>query len=80
MRVKVCDGTVQDVDQYIQMPCGSTAEFDYDAGYGYYCWSCMSVIGSIAMPKQCNEEIDKYRALEALGGKGWDYKTGRQKT
>jgi hypothetical protein len=80
MRVRVADGSVQDVEQYIQMPCGNTAEFDYGGGCGYRCWRCMALIGSIAMPKQCNEEIDKYRALEALGGKGWDYNAGRQKT
>jgi len=62
------------IDPQIIMPCGSTAYFDGD--YSYRCTNCMAVIGSMGMPIQCKEAVEKYENWGALGGKGWNYKTG----
>lgn len=59
--------------KYISMPCGSIAELDYGAGYGYRCHDCMAVIGSMGQPRSCKDEQEKYRNWEKLGGKGWEY-------
>jgi hypothetical protein len=37
------------------------------------------MVGSIGQPRQCVNEVEKWKALEALGGQGWDYKKGGQK-
>ncbi len=54
------------------LPCGGTAYFDVDSGISYRC-ECGAVVGSIGQPQRCKDESDKWRAWEALGGKGWDY-------
>lgn len=56
----------------IRLPCGGTAYFDESSGISYRC-ECGAVVGSIGMPKSCQDEADKWKAWEALGGKGWDY-------
>lgn len=57
------------------LPCGGTAYFDESSGISYRC-ECGAVVGSIGQPRSCVEEAKKYKVLEALGGKGWNYKTG----
>ncbi len=57
----------------IQMPCGGTAYFDEGAGYGYRCWDCMAVVGSIGMPQSCREEYRKTEILDILAGKQKGY-------
>lgn len=54
------------------LPCGGTAYFDESSGISYRC-ECGAVVGSIGMPQYCKDEAEKYRVIEALGGKGWDY-------
>jgi hypothetical protein len=36
------------------------------------------MMGSIGMPKHCSDEAEKWKTLEMLGGRGWDYANGRQ--
>lgn len=59
------------------LPCGGTAYFDFDSGIGYRCERCGEVVGSIGQLRECAEEAKKYEVLTALGGKGWNYKTGK---
>ena len=59
----------------MRLPCGGTAYFDESSGISYRC-ECGAVVGSIGMPQSCKDEVDKYRAWEAIGGKGWDYFEG----
>lgn len=63
----------------IYLPCGSVAEFDVPSEMGYRCTSCFAMVGSVGQPTQCKIEAEKWKSLEALGGHGWDYRTGRQK-
>jgi hypothetical protein len=65
---------------YIFLPCGGTAYFDQDSGISYRCWDCMAVVGSIGQSNRCKDEAEKWKNLEMLGGKGWNYKTGKQMT
>ncbi len=58
------------------LPCGGTAYFDEGAGYGYRCWTCMAVVGSIGQPQSCKDEEQKYTNWKSLGGKGWNYDKG----
>lgn len=43
----------------INLPCGATAHFCYEAGYGYRCTSCNAVVGSVGMPRECKLALDK---------------------
>ena len=54
------------------LPCGGVAFWDESSGISYRC-ECGAVVGSIGMPQACKDEMEKYRVIEALGGKGWDY-------
>jgi hypothetical protein len=54
------------------LPCGGTAYFDESSGISYRC-ECGAVVGSIGQSQFCKDEAEKYRVIEALGGKGWDY-------
>lgn len=65
-------------EQYdpMKLPCGGTAYFDESSGISYRCETCMAVVGSIGMPAHCKHEAEKYRVMELLGGKGWDYLEG----
>jgi hypothetical protein len=65
--------SVKDNWEFMDLPCGGKAGFDHGAGYGYRCLDCMAVVGSIGQPKHCQEEAEKYRNWEKLGGKGWEY-------
>lgn len=56
----------------MRLPCGGTAYWDESSGISYRC-ECGAVVGSIGMPKACQDEADKYEVLKVLGGKGWDY-------
>lgn len=62
----------------IFLPCGGRARWDFDSDMGYRCEDCFAMLGSIGQPQRCQEESQKWKTLEALGGQGWDYKTGKQ--
>lgn len=67
------------VEEAIHLPCGRTAHFCTEAGHGYRCEDCMAVVGSVAQPKHCVEETNKYVVLKALGSKArWDYNLGKE--
>ncbi len=58
----------------MSLPCGGVAYYDYESStHSYRCAKCFAVVGSIGMPKQCNEEMIKWDNWEKMGGKGWDY-------
>jgi len=57
----------------MRLPCGGVAYFDEDSGISYRCELCNAVVGSIGMPKYCKDQEEKWRVMELLGGKGWDY-------
>ena len=63
----------------IFLPCNAHAIFDVPSEMGYRCTSCFAMVGSVGQPRQCVNEAQKWDNLEAMGGKGWDYKLGRQK-
>jgi hypothetical protein len=46
-------------DKLPALPCGGIPYFDNDSGYAYRCDSCMAVIGSVGMPKDCKDAYDK---------------------
>jgi hypothetical protein len=64
-------------DSLIYLPCGGKAMFDSSTGVGWRCMDCYTVVGSIGQPKQCVDESKKYDNWKKLGGKGWDYATGK---
>jgi len=39
----------------VTTPCGATAFFNYDAGYGYICQNCLMVVGSVGAPRECRD-------------------------
>jgi hypothetical protein len=41
--------------QPINLPCGATAHFAREAGYGHRCNTCFAVVGSVGMPRDCAE-------------------------
>ena len=63
----------------IFLPCNAVAEFDIPSEMGYRCTSCFAMVGSIGQPRQCVEASEKWKNIEAMGGQGWDYRTGKQK-
>ena len=52
------DGTVVK-GRLEEMPCGGVPIFDESTGYAYRCDQCFMVIGSIGMPSECKEMLDK---------------------
>ena len=62
----------------ILLPCVAVALFDSASGGAYRCMQCGKFAGSSEQPKSCQDEADKWRTVEALGGKGWNYLTGEQ--
>lgn len=64
--------------RYLRLPCGGHAVWDDESDMGYRCMDCYAMLGSIGQPQRCADEAQKWRNIEALGGKGWDYKTGMQ--
>lgn len=60
----------------MRLPCGGTAYYDMDSTCHSYRCECGAVVGSVGMPRACKDEADKWKAWEALGGKGWDYFDG----
>jgi hypothetical protein len=67
------------VEETVHLPCGASAHFCIEAGYGYRCEDCMAVVGSIAQPTHCVEETNKYKVLKILGSKvKWDYTIGEE--
>jgi hypothetical protein len=63
----------------IFLPCGGTARWDSESDMGYRCMDCFAMLGSVGQPKRCQEESQKWKTLETLGGKGWDYAKGEQR-
>lgn len=61
---------------FLLLPCGARAYFDEHSGISYRCEDCLAVVGSIGQPKHCKDEMKKWDAWEALGGKGWNYQKG----
>lgn len=57
----------------MRLPCGGIAYWDEDSGISYRCEDCGAVVGSIGMPKECKDAVQKYENWEKLGGQGWDY-------
>ncbi len=56
------------------LPCGGVAYYEEESTcHSYRCENCMAVVGSIAMPKHCKEEMDKWDNWSKMGGKNWDY-------
>jgi hypothetical protein len=64
----------------IFLPCNAVAEFDIPSEMGYRCTSCFAMVGSIGQPTQCKAEAEKWKTLESMGGRGWDYQLGQQKS
>ena len=62
-----------DFRSLMKLPCGGIAYYDENSGISYRCGQCMAVVGSVAMPSECRQEMDKWDLMEMLGGKGWDY-------
>lgn len=65
----------------IIIPCGSITKWDHESEMKYRkyrCESCFVMPGSIGQPDYCKEQSQKWKNLEALGGQGWDYSTGKQ--
>lgn len=58
----------------MSLPCGGIAEIDVESGISYRCTHCLTIVGSVGMPKHCKDEIQKWNNWEALGGKKWEYK------
>jgi hypothetical protein len=55
-------------DRYppINLLCGNTARFDYESGISYRCETCFAVVGSIGMPRVCQELYEKEKVWETL--------------
>jgi transcription initiation factor IIE alpha subunit len=70
---------MRDWPEYIFLPCAALATFDEASEMGYRCMQCGAIVGSVGQPDRCKEEADKWKTLEAMGGRGWDYKLGEQK-
>lgn len=48
-----------------KLPCGGTAYTDSDSNIGAnICMDCLSVVGSIGMPKKCKELLDREKDEE----------------
>ena len=68
----------QDIIAPLHLPCGGTAYWDESSGIAHRCDTCMAVVGSIGMPRECKHEMDKYeKVLPALGSRvKWNYQEG----
>lgn len=59
--------------RYTELPCGSMAQYDEGAGYGYRCEDCLAVVGSIGMPRSCaillTEQASMTQVINKLKGK-----------
>jgi hypothetical protein len=65
----------------IHLPCGASATFCYEAGFGHRCNNCWAVVGSIGQPRECVEATNKYKVLKMLGSNVvWDYEKGCEAT
>ena len=63
-----------DHNDLMVLPCGGVAYYDEPKfGMNYFCAQCEAVVGSDAMPQQCQDEEAKWELQKMLGGKGWDY-------
>lgn len=52
----------------IELLCGAIAEFDHESGISYRCTTCMAVVGSVAMPKECATLYDMQKVVDKLKG------------
>jgi len=59
------------------LPCGGIAYFDNSLEISYLCKECGKVVGSSEQSQLCKDEETKWDAWYTLGGKGWDYSTGK---
>lgn len=41
------------------LPCGGRAVFDRSSGISHRCSDCFAVVGSMGMPNQCRELLDR---------------------
>jgi hypothetical protein len=61
-----------DYTDYMVLPCGGVAYYDEPThGMNYFCAQCERRVCD--MGDACLREEDKWRVIELLGGKGWDY-------
>lgn len=69
-----------DFTHTIYLPCGGSASLfnNKDDGIGYRCNKCGVVVGRGEEQDFCQSEAEKYKVMEVLGGKGWDYLEGKQ--
>ena len=52
----------------IELECGATAYFDESSGTSYICSSCLCVVGSVSMPKECKDLYDMIDVVNTLKG------------
>ena len=71
------DGSPTPLYQYL--PCGNRATFDHASGMSYRCDQCWAVVGSIGQPRECRDEMNKWKNWKTLGGRDWDYNKGGEK-
>ena len=53
----------------VETLCGNTAYFDYESGISYRCDTCLAVLGSIGMPRECKELYDMEEVVSKLKGR-----------
>ena len=49
--------------------CGSVAYFDEGSGCSYRCSYCSATVGSVSMPKRCQELYQMEEVVDKLKGK-----------
>ena len=59
--------------EYVRMKpvtllCGSIARFDEGNSISYRCETCMAVVGSVGMPRECKELYSMKDVIEKLKG------------
>lgn len=53
----------------VELLCGNIAEFDQASGISYRCTTCLAVVGSIGMPRECKALYDMEEVVKKLKGK-----------
>ena len=53
----------------IELLCGATASFDHSSGISYRCNTCLAVVGSMGMPRECKKLYDMEKVVRKLKGK-----------
>lgn len=54
--------------EIIDLPCGSEAEFDYPSGISYRCTTCLAVVGSVAVPRECAILFEMQDMIDKIKG------------